>query len=132
MGLPFRLQGRIADVQRRAGTVDRPILRVAGIDSRDAVEALRGEPLFVAEADLPPLEEDEVWAHELPGCVVVDGSREVGQVRRLVGLPSCEVLEVERVDAGALLLVPLIRDAVRSLDLEARRIDVDLEFLGEA
>jgi 16S rRNA processing protein RimM len=132
MGLPFRLQGRIADVQRRAGTADRPILRVAGIDSRDAVEALRGEPLFVAEADLPPLEEDEVWAHDLPGCVVVDGDREVGHVRRLVGLPSCEVLEVERADAGDLLLVPLIRDAVRSLDLEARRIDVNLEFLGEA
>ncbi len=133
MGLPFRLQGRIADVQRRAGTPARPILRVAGVDSREAVEALRGEPLFVAEADLPPLEEDEIWAHELPGCVVVDGNREVGQVRRLIGLPSCEVLEVERAGAGGggLLLVPLVRDAVRSLDLEARRIDVDLEFLGE-
>jgi hypothetical protein len=28
--------------------------------------------------------------------------------------------------------VPLIRDAVRSVDIEARRIDVDLHFLGEA
>jgi 16S rRNA processing protein RimM len=132
MGLPFRLQGRIADVQRRAGTAARPILRVAGVDSREAVEALRGEPLLVAEADMPPLEEDEVWAHDLPGCVVVDGAREVGRVRRLIGLPSCEVLEVERADAESVLLVPLIRDAVRSLDLEARRIDVNLEFLGEA
>ena len=29
------------------------------------------------------------------------------------------------------LLVPLVRDAIRSIDLEARRIDVDLGFLGE-
>ena len=27
--------------------------------------------------------------------------------------------------------MPLVRDAIRSIDLEARRIDVDLEFLGE-
>ena len=45
-------------------------------------------------------------------------------------LPSCEVLEVDRPD-GSELLVPLVRDAIRSIDVEARRIDVDLGFLGE-
>ena len=29
------------------------------------------------------------------------------------------------------LLVPMVRDAVRSVDVEARRVDVDLAFLGE-
>ena len=33
-------------------------------------------------------------------------------------------------DAPA-LLVPLVRDAVRDVDLDARVIDVDLAFLGE-
>ena len=28
------------------------------------------------------------------------------------------------------LLVPLVRDAVRDVDLESQRIDVDLRFLG--
>jgi ribosomal 30S subunit maturation factor RimM len=28
-------------------------------------------------------------------------------------------------------LIPLVGDAVRTVDVEARRIDVDLEFLGE-
>ena len=45
-------------------------------------------------------------------------------------LPSVEVLEVDRID-GSLLLVPLVRDCIRSIDLEARRIDIDLGFLGE-
>ena len=45
-------------------------------------------------------------------------------------LPSVEVLEVDRPD-GSELLVPLVRDCIRSIDLEARRIDVDLGFLGE-
>ena len=59
-----------------------------------------------------------------------DGDRPVGVVRRLLELPSCEVLEVERPDGGE-LLVPLVSDAVREVDLDRRAIDVDLHFLGE-
>jgi 16S rRNA processing protein RimM len=76
------------------------------------------------------LEEGEYWAHELEGCAVWDGGRRLGEVRRMLPLPSCEVLEVER-DCGGELLVPMVRDAIRSVDVAARRIDVDLAFLGE-
>ena len=50
--------------------------------------------------------------------------------QRLVALPSCEALDVGRVDDSE-LLVPLIRDAVRSIDIDAGVVDVDLDFLGE-
>ena len=40
------------------------------------------------------------------------------------------MLEVDRPD-GAELLVPMVSDCIRSIDVEARRIDVDLGFLGE-
>jgi ribosomal 30S subunit maturation factor RimM len=40
------------------------------------------------------------------------------------------VLEVER-EAASPLLVPLVRDAVRAVDIDGRRIDIDLRFLGE-
>jgi ribosomal 30S subunit maturation factor RimM len=56
---------------------------------------------------------------------VADGARELGRVRRLVALPSCEALEI---DDG--FLVPLVADAVRAVDIEGRRIDVDTAFLG--
>jgi ribosomal 30S subunit maturation factor RimM len=52
-------------------------------------------------------------------------------VTRLLELPSCEVLEVARTGGGQALLVPLVTDAVRDVDLEHRVIDVDLRFLGE-
>ena len=131
LGASVVLAGRSCSIERRAGTAARPILRVDGVADRDAAEALRGEPLWVARAALPPLEEDEYWAHDLEGCAVVDGSRAVGVVRAMLPLPSCEVLEVVREDADP-LLVPLIRDAVRSVDVEAKLIDIDLGFLGEA
>jgi 16S rRNA processing protein RimM len=130
LGGVVTVAGARVKIERRAGTEERPILRLEGHAGREAAEALRGEPLLVARADLPELEPGEYWAHELEGCLVVDGDAEVGVVRRMMPLPSCEALEVERAD-GRELLVPLVRDAVRSVDVAARRIDVDLSFLGD-
>ena len=124
------VDGRPERVERRAGTAERPILRLAGHAGREAAEALRGATLAVPAALAPPLEEGEYWAHELEGCAVFDGTRHVGEVRRMRPLPSCEALEVARAGGGE-LLVPMVRDAIRSVDVAARRIDVDLAFLGE-
>jgi 16S rRNA processing protein RimM len=123
-GLPER-------VERRAGTGERPILRLAGHAGRDAAEALRGAALAIPAERAPALAPDEYWAHDLVGCVVWDGERRVGEVRRMLPLPSCEALEVARDGGGGELLVPMVRDAIRSVDVAARRIDVDLAFLGE-
>jgi 16S rRNA processing protein RimM len=121
-------------IDRRAGHDRRVIVRLAGCTAREDAEGLRGSQLLVAREVAPTLEEDEWWAEELEGCRVVDGDRSVGVVRRMLGLPSCEVLEVERDGgdpAGGDLLVPLVGDAVRTVDIAARRIDIDLRFLGE-
>jgi 16S rRNA processing protein RimM len=117
-------------ITRRAGTDRQLILRLADHDNREAAEALRGKDIFVPRSEAPELGPDEWWAEDLIGCSVHDGERAVGTVRRLVELPSCEVLEVERAGGGE-LLVPLVSDAVREVDLERRAIDVDLRFLGE-
>jgi 16S rRNA processing protein RimM len=127
-GTPVEVAGRSLRVERRAGTAERPIVRLEGCARREDAEALRGEALRVSDDLAPPLAEDEYWAEELEGCTVVDGAREVGTVRRMIGLPSCEVLEVQRADAAD-VLVPLVRDAIRSIDRETRRIDVDMGFV---
>ena len=117
-------------IVRRSGTADRPLLRLEGADDRTAIEPLRGQELLVPRSAAPPLEEDEFWAEELEGCAVRDGDVEVGVVERLLAYPSCELLEVRREGRDA-LLVPLVRDAVRAVDVEARVIEIDLRFLGE-
>jgi 16S rRNA processing protein RimM len=124
------VNGRPERIERRAGTDERPILRLAGHAGREAAEALRGAPLAIPAERAPALEPDEYWAHELAGCEVWDGERRVGEVRRMLALPSCEALEVAR-DEGGELLVPMVHAAIRSVDVAARRIDVDLAFLGE-
>ena len=113
------VRGISRKIVRRSGTDERPILRLSGAVSREDAERLTGAELRA----LVGLGEDEFWASDLEGCLVVDGDTEVGVVARMIALPSCEALEVgDR-------LIPLVRDAVRSVDIAGRRIDVDLGFV---
>jgi 16S rRNA processing protein RimM len=129
-GARVTLAGRALEIIRRAGVEQRPIVRLQGIDDRAAAEALRGRALSVPFAEAPALADGEWWTHQLTGCAVFDGERAVGTVVALLELPSCEVLEVRRLGGGD-LLVPMVKDAVRGVDVSARRIEVDLDFLGE-
>jgi 16S rRNA processing protein RimM len=130
VGTVVTVDGRPAAIVRRAGTEARPILRLEGIDDRPSAEALRGLTLTVPTAQAPTLGEGEWWAHELEGCQVLDGERLLGTVTRLIELPSCEALEVQSVQGGEPLLVPMVKDAVRRVETSARRIEVNADFLG--
>ena len=118
-------------VVRLAGHDRRPIVRLEGCEQRSDALALRGQEIFVARSGAAQLGEDEWWAADLEGCTVRGSERELGVVTRLLGLPSCEVLEVARTAGGPALLVPLIKDAVIEVDLDRRVIEIDLAFLDE-
>jgi 16S rRNA processing protein RimM len=125
LGGTVRIGEAAREIVRRAGTEDRLILRLEGVGDRPGVEALRGADLMVARTAAPPLEPGEYWAEDLQGCHVVTAEgRELGVVEELRALPSCEVLEVGE------LLVPMVGDAIRVVDITARRIVVDAAFLG--
>jgi 16S rRNA processing protein RimM len=101
-------------VDRRAGTDDRPIVRLTGLsDPRPH----RGEMLLVEDE----LAEGEWLASDLVGCRVPG----LGSVTRILDAPSCSVLEL---DDGT--LIPLISDAIERVDLDAREIHVNRDFLG--
>ena len=121
--------GQKREIVRRAGTDERPIVRLAEIEDRPSAEALRGEELLCPRDAAPELDEDEWWAEDLVGCRVIAAGRAIGQVNRLVALPSCEALAVGRGD-GKEVLVPLVSDAVGRVDIERGEIEVDLDFVG--
>jgi 16S rRNA processing protein RimM len=131
LGATLEVAGAQRTVTRRAGFDARPIVRLEGCEDRGAAQALLGMELFAFRDAAPALDADEWWADELEGCAVRDGEIEVGTVTRLIGLPSCEVLEVARAEGGKPLLVPLVSDAVHEVDVAARVIEIDLHFLGE-
>jgi 16S rRNA processing protein RimM len=91
------------------------------VEDRDAAAALRGADVLIEEEEAP-LDPDEWLTDDLVGCHV-DG---LGEVVRVVPAPSCDLLVV----GDSEILVPFVRDAVRSVDLVSRRIEVDLDFLA--
>jgi 16S rRNA processing protein RimM len=117
-GTRVSVAGRDAVVDRRAGTDERPLVRLRGID---AIQALRGEPLVVP-LDQAPLGEGEWVVEDLVGCRV-EG---LGEVRRVLAGTSCDLLEVGEEE----VLVPFVSDAIRRVDPERRVIEVDRSFLG--
>ena len=97
---------------RRAIRLDRP--------------ATRGAQLAVPVAELPAPGPDSYYAFELVGLMVVDeAGAELGRVADVHPGAANDNLEL---DDG--MLVPLIEDAVRAVDVEAGRIVVDRGFLG--
>ena len=124
IGAAVDVGGTPMEVVARKGTDARPILRLTLTVDREAVEALRGKPILVERQAAPALGSGEYWAADLVGCEVVDGERVLGRVERMLNYPSCDVLVVGE------LLVPLVRDAIRAIDVDGGRIDVDARFLG--
>jgi 16S rRNA processing protein RimM len=115
LGSTVRIGDRELEVVRRAGTDDRPLIKLAELEDPAAA---RGEIMLVEEE----LEENEYLVSDLLGCEVPG----LGRVEGVVDAPSCTLLEVG--DEG--LLVPLIGDAVKRVDLERGIIEVDRDFLG--
>ena len=113
-GAEVTLAGRAHRIVRRAGTDERPLIRLAELDHPSAV---RGKLLLVEDE----LGEGEWLASDLVGLSV----RGMGTVAQVIDAPSCSLLELED---GT--LIPLVSDAVRSVDLEAGEIEVARDFLG--
>jgi 16S rRNA processing protein RimM len=113
-GLTIAISGRSYEIKRRAGTDERPLIRLEGVDDPGA---LRGELLLVEDE----LEEGEWLAADLVGCTVPGR----GRVVQVVDGESCSVLELED---GT--LIPFIADAIETVDTEAGEIRVNEGFLG--
>jgi 16S rRNA processing protein RimM len=107
-------------VAERKGTDTKPIIRLDGIDTRDAAEELRGNTVSPSNEQRATSNADEWPIADLIGCRI-EGLGEVAGV--LEGL-SCDVLEVGDE------LIPLVTDAVTHVDVENKVIEVNREFLG--
>ena len=106
-------------VAERKGSDTKAIIRLTGIDDRDAAEKLRGQTLTTSD-ERPATSEGEWLIEDLIGCEI-DG---VGKVTGVLEGLSCDVLEVGDE------LIPLVTDAVTRVDVENKVIEVDRGFLG--
>lgn len=117
---------RIKGARQASGAL---VIRFEGIDNRTRAEELKGKRLYVARAQLPPLEPGVYYQADLIGLEVIAGDQRLGRVAELVNFGGGDLLEVEK-EGGHSLLVPFTGARV---DLAGRTIAVDLPegFLDE-
>lgn len=128
-GVALQIGEREFTVAARKGLDSRPILTLAELDGREAAAELRGLPVTANRGDLTPLAPGEWYADDLVGLPVIGRSgAALGNVKRITNLPSVDVLEVATA-SGELLQVPMVRDAIVSID-PTTGVVVDDQFLA--
>jgi 16S rRNA processing protein RimM len=106
------------------------VLHFAGVDSITEAEQLAGLIVAVPRSERVILPEDEVYIGDLIGCTLVDVARAdapvvvgpIDDVERAAGTaPMLIVLG----DAGE-VLIPFAKSYLRKIDLEGRRLEMEL------
>ncbi len=102
------------------------VARIAGVEDRDAAQALRGVRLTIARAALPePEDAEEFYQADLIGLAVEDPTgRPLGTVAAVENYGAGDFLEIQP-PQGAPLLVPFTKVVVPLIDLEGGRVVVD-------
>ena len=96
------------------------LVALEGIDDRNAAEALRGQEVVVDRRELPPPEEDEIYAVDLIGFTV-EGKD--GKVHGVVeDLEEAGPLDLLKLSGGALVPLGLVQEVMS----EARRIVIEV------
>lgn len=100
------------------------LVKFEEVSDRMLAERLARRYLLAPVEELPPLDEDEVFYHQLLGLEVVTTSGErVGQVREVFDTEPAHLLEVKGTDR--LHLIPLISQIVEEIDVDGGRLVID-------
>lgn len=100
-------------------------LKLKGIDDRTAADRLRGNLLFVDEAHRAKLPPGRYFVHDVLGLAVCDeGGGDLGTVADVLRYPASDVYVVR--GARGEILIPAVKEFIRSVDLAGRRMTVRL------
>jgi len=127
---------RLTEVTLRRGEVERTVaveasrpaspdvlVKFAGVDSREAAQALAGWELWVDRSRAAPLAAGEYYAVDLCRCGVFFGAERVGAVTGVCETGHAQLLEVRTGD-GRTVMVPFTDHFVGEVDVDAGRVEL--------
>jgi 16S rRNA processing protein RimM len=108
----------IEEARRADRTV---LLKLAGVNDRDAAEALRGATLALERSQLPPLEDGEYYLCDLVGAKVIVAGSLYGEVVEVRTHPTLDSIVIRTSD-GKLVEQPLTEPWLESVDAGAGEV----------
>ena len=102
-----------------------PLVSFKGIANRDQAKTLIGAELFIPQSELPELDEDTYYWYDLIGIEVVTMTGEfLGRIESIIETGSNDVYVVKSNEKE--VLIPALESVVLDIDLEHKRMQVDL------
>jgi 16S rRNA processing protein RimM len=125
LGCSLYVKGVAYAIERCRWYKGKVYIKLSGIDSATAAEALRERFLEVPEEELKPLSEGEYYQFQILGLEVrTTEGQPLGKVTQILSTGSNDVFVVR--GEGGELLIPALDDVVKAIDLNGRWIEVEL------
>lgn len=116
-----KIKYTIKDVKYTKGSV---VLKLSGIDTMEAAQALRDCFVVVDRSHAVKLPEDSFFICDILGSTVIDENEKVlGQLVDILQTGSNDVYIIKN-ETGKELLLPALKSVVRKISPEQQRIDV--------
>lgn len=103
------------------------ILKLTGIDDRNAAEAMKNKDIFITEDDLLELPEDTFYIRDLIGLSVIDieEDKTIGKIKDVLQ-PSSQDIYVVKLASGRDAMIPVVSEFVKEVSIEEGYVKVRL------
>ena len=120
------LDGRRCRIEKARYMKNMVILKLEGIDDRNAAETMRNRELLLPREELWKQPEGTYFVDDLVGCAVVseDGAP-VGTLKTIHSRPAQDLYEIERAD-GSSFLLPAVKEFIKDVKTDEKIIVIHL------
>lgn len=101
------------------------LLKLKGIDDIEIAEKLKTQSLFIPREDAKELDKNEFFIADLIGCDIYENEEKVGVLTDIFTAGAADVYVVKRSGKKDLLL-PALESIIKSVDIENKKIDVEI------
>ena len=102
------------------------LVKFVGIDSIEEAEKIKNLQIKIDSDNIGELEENEFYFHEIIGCEVFDeNGKSLGEISEIL-TPGANDVWVIKSQNGKEILIPYIEDVVKKIDVENKKIDIEV------
>ena len=100
------------------------IVKFEDVDTREAASKISGLEIYLPDTELPELDEDQFYYHEIVGYKMNQHDEVVGIIKAVISTGPQELFEVQ--SEGFEFLVPIVDEIVIAIDHENKIVTVEL------
>ncbi len=121
------VEGKKYEIEKVRYQQQMVILKLAGVNDRNAAEAMKNKDVFITEEDLQELPEDTFYIRDLIGLEVVDAETgdNIGKLKDVLQPSNQDVYVVKRAE-GSDVLIPAVSEFIKEVNVKEGFIRVHL------